>query len=445
MTLMRPTATLLLRTLAPGASAASACTSASLEFVRNSVRAAGARSLALKPRAPPSLAPDRRSIYDTQCGGVWLNGAASAKPVRVAPSSSSSPLMPASTPMPRSDDTFLPLPRTQLARGIFDEVGVPVELFEGNAKDVWIDGAKGWCHLCSEPVGVAPGTHIGDRDHANMAVYLHLLTIYPRHWAARDVLADALTRFPRLAVHVLGAPHSVDHLHTRDDTARRAELEALLLHLCSPPHRGVAHALQGRAPQALWVAGERIFKTNVLELVAKQLPPMSAGIHTAFTQKVWSRTNLERMYDALNIARIHRSFGAEPKKERLEKAFFMRALFWELHAALDVGEIASAAASPPSSPSSSDAVGVPVSPSSSPSEGDTSAPDAVHESSPDGGDSASSDGADAVTVLLLRECLRRMSFELAFLQSMIYMNRAQDVARKLGGPSWAELEALDAL
>jgi hypothetical protein len=365
-----------------------------------------------------------------------------------------------------------------------------LDTFEGSAKHQWVDVERGWCHLCQEPVGGSLGVHLSDRDHVCLAVFIYMYQLFPRGaiMDARDTLQHAFRRYHSLHAHATGSPMSQDHLHCVPDTVRRAELEAILLHLTGGPlgsaitgaaeavlssasavshdeaslvgddggdgggvdsqspavggadsegatilpdgtaaaaaggapvtaarssttttgstgstlgNRSsstrvkytapLTHALQGRAPLPLWVAGERIFKVNIGRLAATMLPPMAPGTQSTFTQKCWGRSNLERMYDALNIARIHKSFGVEPKTTRDSRAFFMRTLFWELHAAMESRELC--------------------------------------------------DTAD----VLVRDALRRIAFEAMFLQSMYYMNRCQMLVVSLDYPTLSELQLLQSV
>ena len=122
------------------------------------------------------------------------------------------------------------------------------------------------------------------------------------------------------------------------------------------------------------------------------LPPIAPGIHSTFTQKCWGRSNQERAYECLNVAAIHRFYGVEPKTTRDSRAFFMRSLIWEMHTALDNRDVT------------------------------------------------------PVGRTLLEETLRRLSFELVFLQSMYYMNRVQLVVERMGGtPTLEDLHALNLL
>lgn len=328
-----------------------------------------------------------------------------------------------------------PVSRTAPNRSLWENAGMPLETFEGNAKDHWIDAERGWCYVCQEPVGTSAGNHIGMRDHANMCVFLYLYSLYPRHWSARDVAADALVRHPQLASTVFGFPYGgVDHLHTMCDVERRLEIEAMLLHLTKPPHHAITHTLTQPTPQALWVSGERIFKINLSRLVATMTPPMAAGVHTAFTQKCWSRTNLERMYDLLHIARIHEMHGVKPKEGKLDKAFFMRTLLWELHVARDGSRDVDAMIMQQNQLLAS---GV---------DPDSSSPVLSNNSSNSSASPSTTQREDQyVTQLLVEEVLRRLSFELIHLQTMEYMNRVQDLVRKVGFPTWKDLGVLDAL
>ena len=316
----------------------------------------------------------------------------------------------------------------------------PFEVFEGNAKDQWIDGTRGFCHICQEPIGSVLN-HVGDRDHACMVAYLYFFSLYPRTWSVRKIVLDALHRFPRVGYNAVGHPFANDHLHTLDDSQRRLELESMLVHLSNPesPNFALPNVLQGNASISLWVAGERIFKPNLSQLVSEMCLPMTAGIQTGVTQKCWSRTNLERMYDALNVAKIQESFGAEAKTERLPKAFFMRSLFFELHAAVDE--------TMNDEPHYSDPYWRQVVRAN---EDDYSQQQNKHENDdvhdlhvlPQNHDY---DYHDATKKLLIQECLRRMAFELVFLNTMHYMNRVQYVARQLKLPTWHDLHGWDSL
>lgn len=280
--------------------------------------------------------------------------------------------------------------RSPLNRSLYDDGRF--DCFEGNAKHQWVDMDKSWCHLCDEPVGGSLGVHLGDRDHVCMGLFLLLHSQYPRAWDPRRVLDAAFREHHALFANACGPSMNQDHMHVEADQVRRSELEAILWHLTRGPNRALTHTLQGTAPLALWVSGERIFKVNLSRLVAMFLPPMGPGVHSAFAQKCWGRSNQERMYEALNIATMNRTFGVDPKTGRESRAFFMRVLIWELHTALDNRDISPVAA------------------------------------------------------LLVEEALRRLSFELMFLQSMYYMNRIQTVVTKLGGlPSLQDLHQLNSL
>lgn len=377
------------------------------------------------------------------------------------------------------------------------------DVMECNNKAAWSDHRTGWCHLCREPIGGSIGMHVGDRDHTNMQVSVLLSSIYPRSWKPKDLLDDirneaqgreklssnenetsnvkskreatsgselrstlpmpkSTLRSQRFRQQYFSGVYAFasstnnhDHLHVYDDALRRAELESLLLHLIdggtmaridstlnkwsatpanltvdvpelqpleepaasSNPapvtsstdaplllndqgkpipinrnsHAVLTHSVtepNGSFP--FWYSGERMWKKHMIKMITMMFPPMQAGVLTNYSQKCWGRVNQERLFDALRIQELRKAMNLPLVPENKErKAFFVRAILWEL-----------------------------VSAKMRPS-------------------------VDPVTEVLIEITIKKMCFEMIFLQTMLYMNKVQDVMASLDYIEYEDLKRLN--
>jgi len=264
------------------------------------------------------------------------------------------------------------------------------DLFEGYNKHGWMDARRAWCHLCNEPIGTALSIHVGDRDHMNMTLMLFVAATYPRQNNPRATVTDARLYLRRLGVVPFeGGKIGTEKFHATADLRRRQELRALLSHVMRDGL--VGDSLRGNAQPAHAASGEKMMKDEMTRHVVRAFPPMSAGQMTQLTHKCWGRTNLERLYDALHLDALR-----SPEKPVLTtkdaKGSVMRQLFFELFSALA----------------------------------------RVHEV-----------GIECqLRSLILDEVVRRLCFELVFLQSMAYMAAVNNVWEQLEYPQQQGVELM---
>ena len=331
-----------------------------------------------------------------------------------------------------------------------------MDTFDCNNKQAWVDTKTEWCHLCDEPVGGAFGIHIGDRDHMCLQLFLSIYARYPHRQAGPDceslpqraakVLAEAARDQRLRGVYDYAAcPYSQEHLHTLGEAQRRAELTALLVHLCHPPHMAITHVLQGRSEPAFWHSGERMFRGHFSRTIAQMFPPMSAGVQTQFTHKCYGRTNLERMYDALRIADVQRQFGAEPQQCRDSKAQFMRLLMWNL---LDAPVRLGRRGAGNGGGNGNERGEQQQQQQQQPAPFCGSGGDDTFDAAVVGSEACHADADEMrreVTIELVRLARQRLVFECIYLQSMQLMNRVQGVVRRMGYPTYEELRKMNVL
>ncbi|AAZ13334.1 hypothetical protein, conserved [Trypanosoma brucei brucei TREU927] len=323
-------------------------------------------------------------------------------------------------------------------------------IFECPNKHIFLDTNASYCHLCREPLGVSSFTHLSDREHHNVQLFLFLSAAFPRGtlrdatdlsttfakttWRAigrgdntagesilyhpDEVMDDAARFCPRLLAAVKGG-----YAHTEQEALRRASLQSMLILLSSgsitsdgatrrePAVLGVFH---GDVLPELAHSGERLFKGEVSRLIVEWFPALSAGVGTQIAHKCWGRSNLESVFDALQLQTLInqrcnraavRGSGSGWKSTlmkglttKTEKATFMRLLMWEL----------------------------------------TTRNEDV------GGDTNDGVSLNKVDRLLLELTRKRLAFEMVYLQSLKYMHLADALLQEMSYPSLEDLVLIGA-
>ncbi|RNE99634.1 uncharacterized protein Tco025E_08966 [Trypanosoma conorhini] len=297
-------------------------------------------------------------------------------------------------------------------------------IFDAPNKHLFLDPGGSWCHLCREPLGVSAAGHLSDREHHNHQLFLFLAAAFPRgeygehfrpSFSPHAVFTGAARSFPRLVQTVVGG-----HVHTEQDALRRASLESMLIDLSDGESRGgrpILTAFHGAVAPELAHSGERLFKGAVSRLIVEWFPALGPGAITQIAHKCWGRSNLESVFDALRMQSLvnwrcsDAAWEASPAARNIawksvlrrtlstktEKATFVRSLLWELTTRCE------------------EAAGC-----------DKALPYTETEK------------------LMLELTRRQLAFEMVFLQSMKYMQHADQLLREMSFPSVDTLMSMGA-
>ncbi|EKF98713.1 hypothetical protein TCSYLVIO_010384 [Trypanosoma cruzi] len=315
-----------------------------------------------------------------------------------------------------------------MCRSTFAQEGHPCwlqnRIFDAPNKHLFLDPGGTWCHLCREPLGTSAAGHLSDREHHNHQLFLFLAAAFPRGvhgehqrflYSPNAVLDDATVLFPKLMQAV-----GEGNMHTEQDALRRASLESMLIYLSDGGLCGgkpVLTVFHGSVPPELAHSGERLFKSDVSRLIVEWFPALGPGAITQIAHKCWGRSNLESIFDALRMQSLVDRRGREVAgvlsplarnrawrttlqrqlSTKTEKATFVRLLMWELTTRCE--------------------------------------------------EAAGCDAALPLTEteqLMLELTRRRLAFEMVYLQSMKYMQHADQLLREMLFPSLETLISMGA-
>ena len=285
----------------------------------------------------------------------------------------------------------------RVGAGVYNSAATP---FFGMLRGCWIEKDLSWCHACGEPVELKQrGLHSAlNREHVNHNTFFFVWICYPRCWSVRETIIEAQRNYQKLwAMHCCGNAA----LTLQDDVVRRDELAAVIAWLATGTKPVLYYSLRGVFPtSALTGQGEKMFRCDISNVVMRMLPLMSNNCQASLQQKSWGRSNLEKLYDTLDIAKLQLQLGGKPGHDRSDKSIVMRQLICELY----FSRIAKEATE----------------------DGSEKTPSLIEE----------------IRAELSQWALDRMAFELVYLCTFSYMTSAQNLVGEMNYPDPTELQEL---